>query len=181
MTALDLFGATPWRPETQSLTLTVKLDRDIDRRNPCHRNLATVHPGKPPHAGELRCADCNAHRRWLPQQALDFIDTTAARFGAPSEPLVLRDCTIGDAEMTNQTKEYDNSGILFRNEDKEPGNAKYRDYQGSITVGGVEYWLSGWIKEGKRGKFLSLAIKPKVAPVDKSKPLAEELNDSIPF
>jgi hypothetical protein len=28
-------------------------------------------------------------------------------------------------------------------------------------VAGVEYWLSSWIKEGKNGKFMGLALMPK--------------------
>jgi len=182
MTALDLFEATPWRPDSQSsvIGMTVKLDREIDRRKPCCNNTATIHPGKAQHAGELRCADCGSHRGWLPQQAHSFILETAARFGAPAEPIILRDRTIGDIEMTKQTKQYDNSGILFRNHDKT--QEKDRDYRGELTIGGAEYWVSGWIKEGKKGKFLSLSVKPKeTAMPDKSRPLAEEMNDSIPF
>jgi hypothetical protein len=57
----------------------------------------------------------------------------------------------------------DNSGILSRNEDKDgPGaNPKWPDYKGSVTAGGVDYWLSGWLKNGPHGKFLSLSLKPK--------------------
>jgi len=70
--------------------MTVKLDRDIDRARPCHDNLAVLHPGKPPHSAELRCAACNAHRGWLPQTVLNFIIETTRRFGAPTEPIVVR-------------------------------------------------------------------------------------------
>jgi hypothetical protein len=59
------------------------------------------------------------------------------------------------------TKEYDNTdrGVLFKNDRKEHDN--HPDYKGSLNVNGVEFWLSAWIKEGARGKFMSLSIKPK--------------------
>jgi len=60
--------------------------------------------------------------------------------------------------------DYDNtnSGALFKNKKKESDN--HPDYQGSINVDGVEYWLSAWIKTMKSDttqKFMSLSIKPK--------------------
>ena len=48
---------------------------------------------------------------------------------------------------------YDNSGILFKNDRKT--ESKHPDYNGSITVDGVEYWLSAWIKEGQKSKMKS--------------------------
>jgi len=76
------------------------------------------------------------------------------------------------------TEQRDNSGILFRNNDKTKDSD--RDYKGDATIGGIKYWLSGWIKQGKRGKFLSLSFTlkdvPKAAPMP-----AEEMSDEIPF
>jgi hypothetical protein len=84
-------------------------------------------------------------------------------------------------EIVMEKKIYDNSGILFKNDDKDPNDDRDRDYQGSITVAGVEYWLSAWIKQGKKGKFMSLAVKPKQAKPDTSRPLREEMQDEVPF
>jgi hypothetical protein len=156
----------------------VRLARPIDLERPCCANLAIVHPGKGPHAGELRCEGCGRHRGWLLQAALDFITTTLGRFGAPAEPIVLRQ---SQEERTTMT-DFDNTnrGALFRNSDKT--EEKHPDYRGTINVDGTEYWVSSWIKTSKKGtKYMSLAVKPKEEAVDKSKPRAEELNDGIPF
>ena len=51
------------------------------------------------------------------------------------------------------------SGVMFKN-DKQ-GVEKRPDYTGNIRVAGIDYWISGWIKEGQKGNFLGLAVKPK--------------------
>jgi hypothetical protein len=155
MTTLDLFRA---EPIPAAPLLRVQLDRRSDRTRPCHDNIAVVCAGKGPAAAELKCAQCGKHRGWLAKQALTFITEIAARYGAPKEPAVLRDSTIKLGEMEME-KQHDNSGILFRNNRKE--EPQHPDYRGDITVGGNQYWLSGWIKEGRNGKFLALAAQPK--------------------
>lgn len=58
--------------------------------------------------------------------------------------------------------EYDNTnrGVLFRETEKK--NERGPDYTGKMNVGGTEYRLSAWIKEGKSGnKFMSLSIDSK--------------------
>lgn len=74
---------------------------------------------------------------------------------------------------------YDNSGALFKADKK--GNAEWADYSGNITVNGVEYWLSAWIKEGKSGKFMSLRVKPKTAPAAKRSAQPAQDTGEIPF
>jgi hypothetical protein len=61
---------------------------------------------------------------------------------------------------------YDNNmrGVLFRNDRKR--NDKDPEYTGNAEVDGVEYWLSAWVNEAKKGKnegkkFFSISFKAK--------------------
>jgi hypothetical protein len=77
----------------------------------------------------------------------------------------------------------DNTGVLFKNDRKE--SEKHPDYKGSLVVGGQDYWLSAWIKEGKGGKFMGLALSPKEVqekPSERSKSTGfDDMADDIPF
>lgn len=88
----------------------------------------------------------------------------------------------------------DNSGVLFRNERKE--KAAHPDWSGSIMVDGKEYWLSCWEKNGQKGSFFSLAVKPKELKSQNKKSTEEykpvyapaksggnydDMDDTIPF
>lgn len=71
-----------------------------------------------------------------------------------------------------------NSGALFRNNDKQ--SEKHPDYKGSINVNGVEFWLSAWLKESKKGtKYMSLSCQPKLQS-DRASPPTGGRNDQRP-
>lgn len=56
----------------------------------------------------------------------------------------------------------DGEGSLFKNTKKR--NEADKDYNGSVTIDGREYWLSGWIKQPKdstKKAFISLKFEPK--------------------
>ena len=64
----------------------------------------------------------------------------------------------------------DNSGVLFKNDKKETD--KHPHYKGNITVECKDYWLSAWVKDGKSGKFMGLAVSPK-EPAPKKADMSE--------
>jgi hypothetical protein len=75
-----------------------------------------------------------------------------------------------------------NSGILFKNDKKE--SDRHPDYTGSININGTEHFLSAWIKNGAKGKFMSLSIG-KVKDRQESKPRRDsplpDVDGEIPF
>lgn len=78
------------------------------------------------------------------------------------------------------SKVYDNSGSISKNTRKEKDS--HPDIKGKATIGGVEYWVDGWQKEGENGKWYSLSFKPKdaqAAPAKKSSAPADD--DPLPF
>lgn len=58
-------------------------------------------------------------------------------------------------------QQYDNTnrGTLFPNDRKTKENQP--DYKGSLNVDGVEYWVSGWVKDTQRGEIVSFSIELK--------------------
>jgi len=74
----------------------------------------------------------------------------------------------------------DNSGVLFKNDRKE--SEKHPHYKGYLTVNNQEFWLSAWIKEGKIGKYMGLAISPKEDYQPKQAPKKASIADEdVPF
>lgn len=54
----------------------------------------------------------------------------------------------------------DGQGSLFKN-DKKKDNPKAPDYRGEVNICGNLLSISAWIKEGRKGKFMSLSFQPK--------------------
>ena len=91
----------------------------------------------------------------------------------------------------------DNSGSIFVNDRKEKDT--HPDRSGTAMIDGVMYYVSGWIKQGSKGQFLSLAFKRKEdkpaqqslgskgrsAPAKRPDPISsgrnDDMDDSIPF
>ncbi len=90
---------------------------------------------------------------------------------------------------------YDNTnrGQIWKNEKKEKDT--HPDFTGSLNVGGVEYWVSGWKRKADanpKAPALSFSIKPKEEvhnqgmaqaqqAMEPSVQAAADFDDDIPF
>ena len=79
----------------------------------------------------------------------------------------------------------ENSGSLFKNEKREKDT--HPNMTGTALIDGKEYWVSAWTKEGEKGRWQSLAFKPKEAKQESrpqggsSKVGKGEIEDDLPF
>ena len=89
--------------------------------------------------------------------------------------------------MMSQYEQKDNSGAMFVNDKKETDS--HPDRKGSAMIGGVDYWVSGWINESNKGtKYMSLKFTPKeqahnqgMKQVTQQVAKQDLLEDDIPF
>jgi hypothetical protein len=76
--------------------------------------------------------------------------------------------------------DYEMKGYLGKNKNR--AHDRQPTHRGQCTIDGVEYWISAWTKDGKDGKFLSLAFdKKEQQPTQTADPEPEEMDDDIPF
>jgi len=80
--------------------------------------------------------------------------------------------------------QYDNTNTfaLFKNDQGD--NPKRPNYTGNLNVDGIEFRISGWIREGKNGKFISGSVQMKETQGEtRSKPAVEGADDlsDVPF
>lgn len=76
----------------------------------------------------------------------------------------------------------ENSGALFKNDKGD--NPARPDYRGEALIDGVSYEMSAWIKNGKKGKFMSVSFKVKDGETTKTKTPpsgAVDFEQDIPF
>ena len=58
-----------------------------------------------------------------------------------------------------------NSGIMYRVDDRK--SERHPEFTGSVNVNGEDFWLSGWVNDGKPGgkmegkKYFSIKLSPK--------------------
>jgi hypothetical protein len=79
--------------------------------------------------------------------------------------------------MTYEQRE--NSGSLFKNENKE--NENHPNATGKALIGGIMYYVSAWTKEGAKGKWQSLAFKPVEEKTLKPNGKIEDMESDVPF
>lgn len=59
-------------------------------------------------------------------------------------------------------------GALFKNDKGD--NQSRPDYRGDCKIGGVEYRIAAWLKDGNKGKFMSLKFSVKDDAAEPPKP-----------
>jgi len=78
--------------------------------------------------------------------------------------------------------QYDNTNTfsLFKNDKGD--NPKRPDYTGTANVDGIEFRISGWVREGANGKFISgqVAKKPQ-ANNTRGSAAVEGADEDVPF
>src|SRR5262249_30191738 len=92
----------------------------------------------------------------------------------------------GNLEVTDEKREMafeqkDNSGIVGVN-DKNAEDS-HPDRSGSAKIGGVDYWVNGWLKKTKTGEpYLSLSFRRKDAATSSGGgPPKRDDDSTIPF
>ena len=83
------------------------------------------------------------------------------------------------ATPMNDRPEDVGTGALFKNDKKE--RPSHPDYRGDCTIKGRKLWFSGWIKEGQKGKYMSLAFRQAEDKPAEAKPKTPATADDIPF
>jgi hypothetical protein len=79
------------------------------------------------------------------------------------------------------TKQFDKTNTWTLNKNDKGDNERRPDYRGTVNIDGVEYTLSGWVREGAKGKFISGPVELKKDEKQPAKATAGDDDDLIPF
>ena len=78
--------------------------------------------------------------------------------------------------------EYDNKNTFTLNKNDKGENPKRPDYRGKMNLDGIEFTLSGWVREGANGKFISGSVAMVEAKTEeRAKPAVEGADEDVPF
>jgi hypothetical protein len=132
-----------------------------------------VHWLAPPQVGQLVGAVIPG---WLTSKHKQLGDQALARarrkrnYQRPNKP---------PQRNEHMAEQRDMSGSLSKNTRKE--KPSHSDYTG-FMIEGRKYWLNGWVKDGEKGKFLSLSVRLTDEGIGaaKRKPAPADA-DGIPF
>jgi hypothetical protein len=78
--------------------------------------------------------------------------------------------------------EYDNTNsfALFKNDKGD--NPKRPDYTGKMNVDGINFRISGWVRESANGKFISGSVQlQENTHSEYKKPSLEGADEDVPF
>ena len=78
--------------------------------------------------------------------------------------------------------QYDNTNTFTLNKNDKGDNPRRPDYRGKLNVDGIEFTLSGWVREGANGKFISGSVTiVEAKQEERAKPAVEGADEDVPF
>ena len=78
--------------------------------------------------------------------------------------------------------QYDNTNTFTLNKNDKGDNQRRPDYRGKLNVDGIEFTLSGWVREGANGKFISGSVTiVEAKQEERAKPAVEGADEDVPF
>ena len=78
--------------------------------------------------------------------------------------------------------QYDNTNTFTLNKNDKGDNPRRPDYRGKLNVDGIEFTLSGWVREGANGKFISGAVAiVEAKQEERAKSAVEGADEDVPF
>lgn len=78
--------------------------------------------------------------------------------------------------------QYDNTNTFTLFVNNKGDNPKRPDWSGNLNVDGIEFRMSGWIRQSARGEFISGQVQLKeMKTAEYGKPAVEGAEEDVPF